>query len=240
MHKPILSAVFVAVILLAASCSRPTQPAVVRNYLSIPALPYDTTGLNGIFIVRQTYQQDLDHVSMDGYARFCKLPGSPQALYANAGVMGSGWETTDHDNGFKSEKVVNFVSYLNDTTVWLVSEQKTNVQYYIDSSFYPYMRYSAPDTVAKSIGFTFHLDSLANADTMLFYAGDLTDGSRKIENYFSSKANNIAVSFASPDFSAGSLAYIGTIAFRHKYVTINGAKYLFVKEYEVKRSLWLK
>lgn len=73
---------------------------------------------------------------MDGYARFCRLPGSPQSLYANAGVMGSGWETTD--------------------------------------------------------------------------------------------------------FTSGSLVYIGTIAFRHKYVTINGAKYLFVKEYEVKKSLWLR
>ena len=220
--------VFVAVI-GAYSCHKSQKTTTYSyqrpgDFWAFPAAPYDTINLSGIFITSP----------LGSTAYFYGRPGA-QANSSVAVQLNGSSSYYFSGNSFE-------INGGGDTfSKWNITSTASFSFSYTDSSIPPsFLVLTLPDTVTRSSG-TIIPVTVLNADTImlsLYFSLDTP----QIRRYYSIKTDTIRLG---PDFFAtvhDTQVQITVSALRHKYETINGFRYLFIKEDDVITQIpvWLK
>lgn len=234
--KPVI--LLTAFLILFLSCQKAENHSCVGCYhptplTTLPPIPYDTTNLSGTFICLRA---DIDsYINNFIYASFYGLIGSQKNDIAY--ILVSNDTTTSFSslflNGcyylpYYSNSLAKFDSVIS----WRVLDTSTFSFTFTDTNSPPYIAIIS-DTVINHNGKIALIDSIINTDSISI---EVSYNSQ----YYSPAIDSIMLSSFSIQPDTTGYLPVKLTAYKHQYHTINGFRYLFIKEYVVQQNVWLK
>ena len=125
----------------------------------------------------------------------------------------------------------------NSSTWTMIRNYTTNS--YTDSSVFPYCAIRIPDTILLGSGQKLFIDSISNADTILL-TSIRSIVIQQFSKPYSWQTRSIDLDTNSVINTPGQSATLTFSIFHHIYDTVNGARYIFIKEYDVTKNVYIK
>ena len=191
-----------------------------------PDIYYDTSGVDGIFLVQQNGQ--------DKYSAFANFYHSEADIEYTYG-------TVSLNSAALMFQGVGNCYYLQGTyqagiaTNWQVSDTAVSTEFaYTDSEGMPFCNFTFPTTITKATGISIPVSSFLNTDTIqcVCYIPDSVNSPTftRTPNNYGVTANNIVIDSNALAGQIGNTIKCYISMRNHHYSVIDGHKYLFTKE----------
>jgi len=232
------------------ACKKKKSAAVAVTYpLTFPAyadLPYDTTFIDAVFSANILFDSTKAHREYNIYFAtwFTQKvsAGFIDSVVINANSLtlgGAGYYLSASFN-----QSVPPVGFSPDTSVAWSMTGITGYDFtYTNTDSFPTYNVYLPDTISKGRNntFVFNATTVLNADTVLLkliipQGKDTTT----LRYYASPTTGSIVIDPSLISSITGRDVGVIVSVFNHEPLTVNGYKYLFVKEYSFGRNVWFK
>ena len=234
--KPVI--LLTAFLIFFLSCQKAENHSCVGCYhptplTTLPPTPYDKSNVAGCFICQKGNNNNNGDVYF--FVAFFDQSGSqkngiPNVLFTNDSLITYFGSITAFNGCYFF-----YSKFQNDSIMsWRILDTTTFSFTFTDTNTPPYINIIS-DTLTSNNDTALLINSFTNTDSIGVTINDSL-------HYYTVASDTIHLSLVSYGIATGTRGNIplSITAYKHQYHTINGFRYLFIKEYVVQQNVWLK
>ena len=217
------------------SYTKTRYPHYVPPYVGPPGINYSTAGLSGVFQYSKTIHYDTGSRIDTSYYQFSYFIGPLQSVTYKSTIT-----VNDKKLEIGGSSTFRFGDYpLSDDTpvTWQVFDSVVSFMF-ADTAAFPQYGDILPDTVIKTNGLTISIDS-SRSDSILLQILN-AQGNPVLRRTCNSKEGKLFIDSSSASFLPSEPLNMYMTISAHLFCTINGYKFIFIKELNINKATVVK